>query len=230
MSSSKTTKPAHVGIILDGNRRWAAERGVSSTEGHKQGFETFRVIADAALERDIAYLSVFAFSTENWNRTKDEVAFLMQFVQIVLKKYLKELMQKNVKFVWLGSEQGLDKKIITLLRNAEEQSRNNTKATLAMCFNYGGQQEIADAARTVVTAGKEITEDNLAYEISKNNTIPPIDLLIRTSGEKRLSNFMLWQAAYSELYFTDTLWPDFTPDDFDAALHEYGERQRRYGA
>ncbi len=227
--SEQKLLPKHVGIILDGNRRWAKQHGLSAQEGHKQGFEAFKKIADAGLERGIAYLSVFAFSTENWNRTKDEVSFLMRFIQIVVKKYISELTKKNIRFIWLGSEDGLDDKIIRMLRGAEESSKNNTTATFCLCFNYGGQQEITEAAQKVASTGVAITTDSLAAELYGGADVPPIDLVIRTSGEKRISNFMLWRAAYSELYFTDILWPDFTPRDLDDALADFAARKRRYG-
>jgi len=228
--SEQKLLPKHVGIILDGNRRWAKQHGLSAQEGHKQGFEAFKKIADAGLERGIAYLSVFAFSTENWNRTKDEVSFLMSFIQIVLKKYLNDLKKKNVRFIWLGSESGLDKRLIEQLRRAEASSKDNTAGTFCLCFNYGGQQEITEAAQKVASTGVAITTDSLAAELYGGADVPPIDLVIRTSGEQRISNFMLWRAAYSELYFSEKLWPDFTPDDLDSALVEYAARQRRYGA
>lgn len=222
--------PKHVGIVLDGNRRWAKQRGLSAQEGHKKGFETFRRIADAGLERGIPYLSVFAFSTENWNRTKDEVTFLMRFIQIVMKQYISELRKKNIRFIWVGSENGLDTKIIKMLRSAEESSKNNTTATFCLCFNYGGQQEIVEAAQKLADSQTSISVDTLSAELYGGVDVPPIDLVIRTSGEKRLSNFMLWRVAYSELYFTDILWPDFTPKDLDNALAEYAARKRRFGA
>lgn len=224
------TQPQHVGIVLDGNRRWAKQHGVSAQEGHKQGFETFRRIADAGLARGIPYLSVFAFSTENWNRTKDEVSFLMRFIQIVMNKYISELTKKDIRFIWLGSEEGLDAKIIKQLRRAEESSKNNTTATFCLCFNYGGQQEIADAAAKLAAAGRPITQESIETALYGGSVVPPVDLLIRPSGEMRISNFMLWRAAYSELFFTNKLWPDFTPEDLDEALAAYASRHRRFGA
>lgn len=222
--------PQHVGIILDGNRRWAKRHGLSANEGHKKGFDTFRTIADASLERGITYLSVFAFSTENWNRAKEEVSLLMGFIKIALKKYINELHKKNVRFIWLGSENGLDKRLIEQLRRAEESSKENTAGTFCLCFNYGGQQEIAEAAQKLANAGLPITTGSLAGELCGGAAVPAVDLMIRTSGEKRLSNFMLWRSAYSELYFTDILWPDFTPKDLDDALADFAARKRRYGA
>lgn len=226
----KDTVPQHVGIILDGNRRWAAQRGLTPMEGHKKGFDTFRVIADASLERGIKYLSVFAFSTENWSRAKEEVSFLMGFIKIVMKKYTSELNKKNVRFIWLGSEEGLDTKLVAQLRAAEDASIHNSAGTFCLCFNYGGQQEIAEAAAAVAQKNEPITIQNIETNLYGGNNVPPLDLLIRTSGEQRISNFMLWRAAYSELYFTDKKWPEFTIEDLDGALIDYKERQRRFGA
>jgi undecaprenyl diphosphate synthase len=219
----------HVGFILDGNRRWAQEKGLSAQEGHKKGFDNFRTIADACLERGVSYLSVFAFSTENWNRSKDEVSFLMNFIQLVIKNYISELQKKNIRFVWLGSKDGLDKKIVKLLEKAEIESSNNIAGTICLCFNYGGQQEIVDAAISLQRESKEINVDNLSAAMYGGSEIPPVDLIIRTSGEQRISNFMLWRAAYSELYFSDKYWPDFSTIDLDNALKDYENRKRRFG-
>ncbi len=224
------TVPNHLGLILDGNRRWAKNRGLSSIEGHKKGFETFKVIADAGLERGVKYLSLYAFSTENWARSNDEVSFLMTFLKKLLKQHIQELHKKGVRFVWFGCSDKLDAKIVTLLRDAEALTEKNTTATFAFCFNYGGQQEIVDAARAAVNAGEEVTEDSITRHLYGGQAIPPVDFLIRTSGEQRISNFMLWRAAYSELYFTDVLWPDFSIKDLDVALADYASRQRRFGS
>ncbi len=227
--TKKAASGLHVGLILDGNRRWAKENGLSAKEGHKKGFENFRKIADACLERGVSYLSVFAFSTENWNRSKDEVNFLMGFIQVVIKKYIADLKKKNIRFVWLGSGEGLDKKIVKLLRSAEQESINNTAGTICLCFNYGGQQEIADAAAVLAEKKMPITTETLSGEMYGGKDIPAVDLIIRTSGEQRLSNFMLWRAAYSELFFSDKYWPDFSTIDLDEALTDYENRKRRFG-
>lgn len=229
MSDQELTVPRHLGLILDGNRRWAKAHGLPSAEGHRQGFEVFRTIADAALERGIKYLSIYAFSTENWARSHDEVAFLMAFIKQLIKKHIQELHKKGVRFIWLGSIDKLDNKIITMLRDAETLTAKNTGGTFALCFNYGGHQEIADAAKAVQDAGEEMSVGNIERHLYGAGNLPPIDFLIRTSGEHRISNFMLWRAAYSELYFTDVLWPDFTVGELDKALAEYASRQRRFG-
>ena len=228
----KTNKhiPRHIGIIQDGNRRWAKQRGLQVSEGHKQGFETFRKIADASLERGIEFLSVYAFSTENWNRSKEEVGFLMGFIKLLLKKYVNDLVKKNVRFVWLGCENGLDASLLKMLKAAELATKNNSAATFCLCFNYGGQQEIVDAANSAIQSGKSLSVESLEANLYGGSDIPPVDYVIRTSGEQRISNFMLWRAAYAEMYFTNVLWPDFSVAEFDKALDEYKQRQRRYGS
>lgn len=221
--------PAHVGIILDGNRRWAKKNGLPASEGHREGFETFNDIATHALERGIKFLTIYAFSTENWSRTKEEVTFLMGFAAQMLKTRIKELHKKGVRFVWLGSRENLDPSFLQLLMEAEALTKDNNTATLALCFNYGGQQEIVDAVQAMQAAGETVTKESIERHLYGGNQIPPIDFLIRTSGERRISNFMLWRAAYSELYFTDVLWPDFHEREFDEALADYATRQRRFG-
>jgi undecaprenyl diphosphate synthase len=221
--------PTHVGIILDGNRRWAKKNGLPVSEGHREGFETFNDIATHALDRGIKYLTIYAFSTENWSRTKEEVSFLMGFAAQVLKTRIKELHKKGVRFVWLGSRDNLDESFLQLLTDAEELTKNNDKATLALCFNYGGQQEIVDAVKALQENGEEVSKESIEQHLYGGAQIPAIDFLIRTSGEHRISNFMLWRTAYSELYFTDILWPDFHEKEFDEALAEYATRQRRFG-
>lgn len=227
--SKDTSVPTHVGIILDGNRRWAKKNGLPTSEGHREGFETFNDIANHALERGVKFLTIYAFSTENWSRTKEEVSFLMGFAAQMLKSRIKELHKKGVRFIWLGSRENLDVSFLQLLADAEELTKDNDKATLSLCFNYGGQQEIIDAVKSAQEAGEEITTESIERHLYGGTQIPAVDFLIRTSGEHRISNFMLWRTAYSELYFTDVLWPDFHEQEFDKALAEYATRQRRFG-
>ena len=229
MSESSAVIPHHIGIILDGNRRWATQRGLPGVEGHRVGFNTLQTVADYALERGVKYLSVYAFSTENWTRSNEEVLFLMAFLRKQLKKEIAALHKKGVRFLWLGRAEKLDKKLVQELHDAEQLTRNNKKGTFCLCFNYGGQAEIADAAAKAVERG-EVTEQTIAENLYGGSDIPAIDLLIRTSGEQRISNFMLWRAAYSELFFTDVFWPDFSKDDLDEALAHYASRQRRFGS
>ncbi len=223
--------PLHVGLILDGNRRWAKKRGLPSIEGHRQGADVLQKVTSAAFERGVKYVSAYVFSTENWQRTQEEVSYLMKLVSRMLEKYLAEVKQEDIRIVVLGSREGLDKNVIKAIEKAESETATNTKGTIALCFNYGGQQEIVDAARTLVEKGTpahEITAEALSGELY-HPEIPPVDLMIRTSGEQRISNFMLWRVVYAELYFTNTYWPDFTAEHMDAALEEYAHRQRRYG-
>ncbi len=220
--------PNHIGYILDGNRRWAKQHGRPTLEGHRQGLETFKNIALASFDRGIKVVSAYVFSTENWQRTQEEVSYLMRLVVKGVEQHLTTFHKAGIRLVMLGSRDGLDAKILQTIDRAVQTTRDNTKGTLAICFNYGGQQEIVDAANAAVTAGQPLTVQSLQANLYEPD-LPPVDFVIRTSGEQRISNFMLWRAAYSELYFTDKLWPDFSETDLDQALAEYQQRQRRYG-
>jgi undecaprenyl diphosphate synthase len=231
MMKDISTIPRHVGLILDGNRRWAKQRGLPPMEGHRKGYETLISIIDAALESGVEYVSAYVFSTENWQRTRPEVKFLMNLVLRVVTDDLETYHKKGIRIVWLGSKQQVSNKVREAIERAEELTKNNTRGTFGLCFNHGGYREISEAMQRMVEDGVtlgEITEAKIAQYID-HPEVPPIDLLIRTSGEKRLSNFMLWRAAYSELIFSDTLWPDFSVDEWHSALAEYAERQRRFG-
>ena len=224
--------PIHVGFILDGNRRWAKAHGLPSLEGHRRGYDNLEVILDAAQERGIQYVSAYIFSTENWSRTKEEVGYLMNLALKIVVHDLKRLHAKNVRVVWAGSKIEISTKLQKAIANAEETTRHNDGITLVLCFNYGGQREIAEAVRRIVTAGvpADQIDEALIAKYLYHPMVPPLDLVIRTSGEQRLSNFMLWRAAYSELYFVDKHWPDFTPADLDEALEVYTARGRRFGS
>jgi len=221
--------PTHLGIIPDGNRRWAQANGQTSLQGHQRGFEITKDIFETAFERGIKYLTIYAFSTENWNRTKEEIGYLMKIYERWLAHDLRELEERGIKFRWLGQEDGLPGSLVKILREAEERTAENTKGTLGICLNYGGLQELADAAGEVAGGGEAATPDGLMQHLYAPD-IPPLDLVIRTSGEQRTSGFMLARAAYAELYFVEKHWPDFTSDDLDAALGDYAHRQRRFGA
>ncbi len=221
----------HLGLILDGNRRWAQSHNLPTLEGHRKGYANLKDIAKYAINAGIPYVSAFVFSTENWNRSKEEVSYLMNLAYLVATKEVNEVHKENIRVLFLGSKAGISAKLLKAIEKAEKKTKDNTKGTLALCFNYGGHQEIADAASKIIGQGAkpeaitpELIEQNLysAY-------IPPIDLLIRTSGEQRLSGFMLWRAAYAELLFVTKHWPDFTTTDLDAALADYGARERRFG-
>ncbi len=222
------TVPNHIGYILDGNRRWAKQHAKPALEGHRQGLEAFKNVALASFDRGIKVVSAYIFSTENWQRTQEEVSYLMRLVVKGVEKHLTTFHEAGIRLVMLGSRDGLDAKILQTIDRAVQATKDNTKGTLAICFNYGGQQEIVDAANRAVAARQPVTIQSLQANLYEPD-LPAVDLIIRTSGEQRLSNFMLWRAAYSELYFTSTLWPDFSEADLDQALTEYQQRQRRYG-
>ncbi len=226
------TIPAHLGLIIDGNRRWAKANGVPQLEGHRKGYENLKIIGRAALKKGVKYVSVYAFSTENWDRSKDEVDYLMKLLIWVAKHEVNELHKNNIKVKFLGSEEKLKPNVLRAIRSAEEKTKNNTAGTLALCINYGGHQEIVDATKKIVASGAstELVTKQLIEQNLYSPEIPPVDLLIRTSGEQRLSNFMLWRAAYSELYFVKKHWPDFNEQDLNAALEEYTRRERRFGS
>lgn len=224
--------PLHLGIILDGNRRWAKERSLPTLEGHRSGYQNLKDISIHALNRGVKYLSAYMFSTENWDRSIKEVNYLMTLAHKMVTRDLDEMHKENIKITWLGSKDRLSKRLISALKKAEELTKNNTKGTLCICFNYGGKQEIVDAVKRI--AGKKITSlDEITEQTVEDNlykpSVPPLDLVIRTSGEQRLSGFMLWRAAYAELYFVDKNWPDFTSSDLDDAIAEYSDRSRRFG-
>lgn len=227
---NNTTIPNHLGLVLDGNRRWAKNQGLPTLEGHRKGYENLKTIALAAFEKGVQYVSAFVFSTENWNRSKEEVDYLMKLLIWVAKNEIKELDKKNVRVRFIGTRKRLSKDVLNAIDDAENRTASNTGGTLVLCLNYGGQQEIIDAVNTI------ITQDD-RHPLSVNDfekylygpDIPPVDLIIRTSGEQRISNFMLWRAAYSELFFVDNHWPDFSESDLTNALENYSTRHRRFG-
>jgi undecaprenyl diphosphate synthase len=226
--------PYHVGIILDGNGRWATERGLKRSEGHKAGFETLKILSKHVFTRGVKVLSVFAFSTENFNRTKDEVDYLMNLFLKGFKSSIKEFNKNNIKVVFSGRKEPLSDKVYKSMKSLEKETLNNTGGILNICLNYGGQTEIVDTTKKLINDvldGKIKAEDITPEIFMKNlyNDLPPIDFLIRTSGEIRISNFMLFSLAYAEMYFPHTYFPDFKEDEFDKALEEYTKRDRRFG-
>lgn len=229
--SQTSTLPTHLGLILDGNRRWARDQGLPTLEGHKKGYENLKTISRAAFEKGVKYVSAYIFSTENWNRTKDEVSYLMNLVLWIAEKDIKQLIKENVRVVVLGIEDRVPPRALKALRRAEADSADNTGGTLALCFNYGGQQEIVDATKKLIESG--ISSSDVSVESFQEQLyhpeVPPVDFMIRSSGEMRLSNFMLWRMAYAELYFADKHWPAFDVEDLDEALAEYESRHRRFG-
>jgi undecaprenyl diphosphate synthase len=223
--------PQHVAIIMDGNGRWAKQRGLLRLEGHRAGTENIRLVSEIFAEYKIKYLTLFAFSTENWNRPGIEVRGLLKILSDRLDPEIKRLHEKNIRVRHLGRLDALSPQLQQKIKGAMELTKNNTGGTLSMAFDYGGRAEIVEAARRLISgriSAEEVNED-LFKEYLYAPDIPDPDLIIRTGGETRLSNFLLWQAAYSELYFTDVLWPDFNRAEIDKALATYISRQRRFG-
>jgi undecaprenyl diphosphate synthase len=224
--------PKHIGYIVDGNRRWAKQHGKPSYEGHLAGYDALRKVIDATIEAGVPYVSIYAFSTENWKRGKGEVSKLMQLAHLVAKRDVKEYVEKGVRIKFLGCHDGLSKLIIKDMAKTEEKTKLGGRGTIAICFNYGGQREIADAAKKCVEDGlppDEITEEAIEQRLYQPD-IPPVDVVVRTSGEHRLSNFMLWRTAYSEFIFLDKFFPEMTEDDVAAIIDEYSQRTRRFGS
>jgi undecaprenyl diphosphate synthase len=227
--------PRHIALVMDGNGRWAQERGLPRTEGHKRGEAVLMDMVDECLDLGVDYLSAYAFSTENWRRSASEVRFLMGFNRDVLHRRRDELDAKGVRVRWAGRRPRLWRSVISELEKAEEQTKDNTRLTLAMCVNYGGRAEIADAARAAaeaVAAGtlkpRDITEKTFARYLDEPD-MPDVDLFLRPSGEKRTSNFLPWQSVYAEMVYQDVLFPDYTRAHLRDAVLEYARRDRRFG-
>jgi len=258
--------PTHIGFIVDGNRRWARERGLSTYDGHKRGYEVLKEMAYVAQARGVKYVSAFVFSTENWQRSKEEVSYLMDLFLWAAAHDMKKMVRDGFRIVFIGRPEGLRAKIRAAIEKTEKDSASNTGTTLALCFNYGGQAEIVDAAKGLVSEKirqichsestmsssdlfrgsgvdsrnksendsltkkltDEITEETFAKYLW-HPEIPPIDIMVRSSGEQRLSGFMLWRVAYAELMWIKKNWPDMTESDFDDVLAEFAGRQRRFG-
>ena len=235
-SSAFGESPTHVAIIMDGNGRWARRRGLPRVSGHQAGAERLKEIVKACPRLGVGYLTVFAFSTENWKRQIEEVDGLMRLFRRYIISESAELLQNGVRVQFIGEQKGMDAKLLELMRNLEERSRNNDAFHLTVAMNYGGRSEIVQAARKAAesAAAGEIRPDSITEESFSNlvytGAVPDPDLVIRTSGEARLSNFLLWQCAYAELEFVDTLWPDFTSEQFESVLARYSSRERRFGA
>jgi undecaprenyl diphosphate synthase len=225
--------PRHVAIVMDGNGRWAQQRGLARTEGHAAGEEALFDTVEGAIDLGIAYLTVYAFSTENWSRPSDEVRFLMGFNRSILRRRTDELDQRNVRIRTIGRRDSrVPRTVLGQMDRSVTQTAGNTGLTLTIAFNYGGRAELVDAVRRLVADGisaDRLDESTIADRLYEPD-LPDVDLMVRTSGEFRLSNFLLWQVAYGELVFTDTLWPDFRRDHLVAAVREYQRRERRFGS
>jgi undecaprenyl diphosphate synthase len=224
----KSNYPTHVAIIMDGNGRWAKSRMMPRVMGHKRGVEATKSIVRHAGEIGLNYLTLYAFSTENWTRPQNEIDELMGMLRIYMKSEAAELHKNNVRLRVIGFRERLAQDIIEMIDNLENMTKDNTGLNLTVALDYGGRQEIVNAAQQLVRENIDITEENLSAKLFTSD-LPDPDLLIRTSGEMRVSNFLLWQCAYSEFIFTETLWPDFTPEKFDACLAEFQTRDRRFG-
>ena len=226
--------PKHVAIIMDGNGRWATKKNLSRSIGHLEGSKTLKKIVEYAFSNGIEILSVFAFSTENFKRSKEEVNYLMNLFVKMFKDYFDELNEKGIKIVFSKKESGLPDKLENIIKDVTEKTKDNKNGIFNVCINYGGQDEIVDVVKKI---SKKVLDGNINIDdINKNiieenlyQKLPPIDLLIRTSGEYRISNYMLWQMAYSEMYFTNTYFPDFDELELKKAIEEYSKRDRRFG-
>lgn len=229
--TTEVETPRHIGYIVDGNRRWARQYGLPTYEGHLAGYNALKEVAIETFDQGVEFMSAYIFSTENWKRSADEVKKLMGLVLRLLTSDLPEFKARNVKLCILGTRENIDSKILKAIENAEAETAANTGGVLALCFNYGGQKEIIEAVQAIVKSGvsaEDINEDLIDSHLYAPE-VPPMDIVVRSSGEQRLSNFMLWRAAYSELLFIDKNWPSMTKDDVIAVIDEFKKRQRRFG-
>ncbi len=231
-TDTETIVPTHLGLILDGNRRWAKENGLPQMEGHRRGYEKVKKVAEEAFNRGVKYVSVYALSAENLNRSKEEVNYLMKLLYWVATHEVDELDGKNIKIIWMGEADGLVPKVVKAIKAAEVKTAKNTGGVLVLCVNYSGQQEIATAAAKMIQAGvkqEEVTLQKVADYLYAPE-VPSCDLIVRTSGEQRLSNFQLWRANYAELLFIDEYWPGIDANEFlDTCLAHFTARARRFG-
>lgn len=224
--------PRHVAIIMDGNGRWAKSRSLPRIVGHKNGIEAVRTAVKACIERGVNYLTLFAFSSENWRRPTEEVSYLMQLFITVLKQEVIKLHENGIRFKVIGDLTKFEPKIIEFIRNGEEMTTANTRLTLTIAANYGGRWDIMRAVRKMHMQDQKLINNFVEEDLSQHfamNYAPEPDLFIRTGGEQRISNFLLWDLAYTELYFTNTLWPDFNAASLDLAIQSYQQRERRFG-
>lgn len=226
--SSSSGVPHHIAIVMDGNGRWASKRFLPRIAGHKQGMDALRHCVKACAARGVAVLTVFAFSSENWNRPQEEVSGLMDLLVMALSREVPQLKSDGVRLFFVGDRAGLSERVRAGLDQAEAATATNSRLILNVCFNYGGRWDIAQAAAKLAALGEPITEASLGAAMALAH-VPDPDLIIRTGGEQRLSNFLLWQAAYSELFFSERLWPEFDDAALDEAIAAYSQRERRFG-
>lgn len=230
--SSEQVIPVHVGYILDGNRRWARKHSLPEFDGHLAGYNALTEVLEATFEKGVKFVSIYVFSTENWKRDKEEVSNLMKLAARAITTDLKRFIKSGIRVRFVGRRDGIGAKLLDAVDKAEEATRDLSKGTVLVCFNYGGQQEIADAARRCVEDGlkpEQVDEAAIAERLYAPDA-PPVDLVVRSSGEQRISNFMLWRVAYSEFLFVEKYWPDMTKQDVTDIIREYNRRQRRFGA
>lgn len=226
--------PEHVAIILDGNRRWAKEKGLPTLKGHQKGFENIQSLAPYIIDKGVKYLSVYAFSTENFKRSDDEVKYLMDLFVNMFKKECTKIHEENIKIIFSGRKDNLRKDVLEAMQYITEKTKNNTKGVFNICLNYGGQQEIVDATKHIVndciSGNLDVNQidERLMYKYMYND-LPPVDLMIRTSGEERISNFLNYQISYAEMYFPKVYFPDFNEEEFELAIEAFNKRERRFG-
>ncbi len=222
------TLPEHIAIIMDGNGRWAKERGLKRTAGHEQGAKVVRDITEHCAKIGIDYLTLYAFSTENWNRPKLEVEFLMKLLERYLQNEKEIYLKNNIRFKAIGDLSKFSLSLQKIINEVQTQTTACTAMTQILALNYGSRDEITRAVNKVIATNKQITQENIEANLDTAG-IPDVDLLIRTSGEVRISNFLLWQSAYAEMFFTNTYWPEFHPNELDDIISDFGKRQRRFG-
>ena len=218
----------HLGIIADGNRRWAKSKNLPTIEGHKKGLDAIETLVSAADEAGIKYITFYVFSTENWGRSSDEVSYIMKLAETRILKYAEKLAKKNARMLILGSKARVSKSLMKAIEKAEEITRGCTGITVCFCFNYGGEQEIADAANLALANHQEITPETIRAHLY-HPEVPDIDMVVRTSGEERISGFMLWRSSYAEFMFIKKYFPDMTDEDMTDIIKEYDSRSRRFG-
>lgn len=221
--------PAHIAVIMDGNGRWAKRKGLSRTQGHREGLETAKTVVKRASEYNIPYITLFTFSTENWKRASDEVGFLMGLIKTHLRSELAFYTENEIRVRFIGDPSGLPADILEEIRTVEKDTEVFSRTTVVLAINYGGKDEIVRALRKIPSDKIESCTEKDFLQYLDIPEMPPVDLLIRTGGERRISNFLLWQSAYAELYFSDLLWPDWNGDCLDEAIADYKSRERRFG-
>lgn len=221
----------HLAIVLDGNRRWAKEQNLPSLEGHRKGYENVKTIGLAALDRGVEYFSVFAFSTENWKRSQEEVGYLMELLLLALTRELDFFLRQNVRLKVVGRREGLSEKILKAIDEAEHSTANGTRGQINMCINYGGRAEIVDGIKKLIVQEKTVEEidEEVVSQSLWTEGIPDPDMIVRTGGEQRLSGFLTWSGVYSELRFVDCHWPAFSAEDLEGCFEDFEGRQRRFG-